>query len=164
MVKKAKKPKKKTYKKPLLNPNQDRFWREYLIDKNATKAAERAGYSKKTAYSQGQRLLKNVEIKKRLREAFQKIENKLEITAERIRDELGIIAFKTDADLNKKKCPFQSRDKIKSLELLAKHKNMFEDDGKAGASSITIMNDIQVDGKPFILKVGKEPEEESHER
>ena len=35
---------------------------------NATKAALKAGYSKKTAYSQGQRLLKNVEIIKAIKE------------------------------------------------------------------------------------------------
>lgn len=45
-----------------LNSKQQKFIDEYLIDMNATKAAERAGYSQKTAYSQGQRLLKNVEI------------------------------------------------------------------------------------------------------
>lgn len=42
---------------------QQRFCDEYLIDCNATRAAIAAGYSKQTAYSQGQRLLKNVEIK-----------------------------------------------------------------------------------------------------
>lgn len=35
---------------------------------NATQAAIKAGYSKKTAYSQGQRLLKNVEIIKAIKE------------------------------------------------------------------------------------------------
>jgi phage terminase small subunit len=39
------------------------FVEEYLRDFNATQAALRAGYSSRTAYSQGQRLLKNVEIK-----------------------------------------------------------------------------------------------------
>lgn len=38
------------------------FITEYLVDFNATQAAIRAGYSQKTAYSIGQRLLKNVEI------------------------------------------------------------------------------------------------------
>ncbi len=49
-----------------LTPKQERFCREYVVDLNATQAAMRAGYSKKTAYSAGQRLLKNVEIQKRL--------------------------------------------------------------------------------------------------
>lgn len=38
------------------------FAAEYVIDFNATQAAIRAGYSVKTAYSQGSRLLKNVEV------------------------------------------------------------------------------------------------------
>lgn len=45
-----------------LTERQRIFADEYLIDLNATQAAIRAGYSKKTAYSQGQRALKNVEI------------------------------------------------------------------------------------------------------
>lgn len=51
----------------VLKPMQQRFVDEYLIDLNATQAAIRAGYSEKTAYSQGQRLLKNVEIDKVVR-------------------------------------------------------------------------------------------------
>ena len=46
-----------------LNAKQQRFCDEYLIDLNATQAAIRSGYSEKTAYSQGQRMLKNVEVK-----------------------------------------------------------------------------------------------------
>lgn len=46
-----------------MTEKQQRFCDEYLIDCNATRAAIAAGYSKQTAYSQGQRLLKNVEIK-----------------------------------------------------------------------------------------------------
>ena len=45
-----------------LTAQQRSFVAEYLKDNNATQAAIRAGYSKKTAYSIGQRLLKKVEI------------------------------------------------------------------------------------------------------
>ena len=45
-----------------LTNKQEAFVNEYVLDWNATQAAKRAGYSEKTAYSQGQRLLKNVEI------------------------------------------------------------------------------------------------------
>lgn len=45
-----------------LTPKQLIFVNEYLVDKNATRAAKAAGFSAKTAYSQGQRLLKNVEV------------------------------------------------------------------------------------------------------
>jgi phage terminase small subunit len=46
-----------------MTEKQKFFCMEYTTDKNATQAAIRAGYSEKTAYSQGQRLLKDVEIR-----------------------------------------------------------------------------------------------------
>lgn len=53
-----------------LTAKQERFVNEYIKDLNATQAAIRAGYSKKTAGVQGSTLLKNPnvseEIKKRL--------------------------------------------------------------------------------------------------
>lgn len=45
-----------------MNVRQQKFCDYYLQSGNATEAAIKAGYSKKTAYSIGQRLLKNVEI------------------------------------------------------------------------------------------------------
>ena len=45
-----------------LTPKQERFVAEYLVDMNATQAAIRAGYSRKTADVQGPRLLGNVRI------------------------------------------------------------------------------------------------------
>jgi phage terminase small subunit len=45
-----------------VNDRQQLFVAEYLKDLNATQAAIRAGYSAKTASSQGQRLLRNVEV------------------------------------------------------------------------------------------------------
>jgi len=47
-----------------LTEKQKRFVAEYIKDYNATQAAIRAGYSEQTAYSQGNRLLKYVDIKK----------------------------------------------------------------------------------------------------
>jgi len=47
-----------------MTAKQQRFCDEYLIDLNATQAAIRAGYSKKTAYSIGVENLKKPEIKK----------------------------------------------------------------------------------------------------
>ena len=47
-----------------LTAKQQRFCDEYLIDLNATQAAIRAGYSKKTAYAIGIENLKKLELKK----------------------------------------------------------------------------------------------------
>lgn len=60
-----------------LNAKQKQFYKEYVVDANATQSAIRAGYSKKTAYSQGQRLLKHVEGKKYLAELMAEKESKL---------------------------------------------------------------------------------------
>lgn len=76
-----------------LNSRQEAFCREYIIDRNATQAAIRAGYSQKTAYSLGQRLLKNAEVKKRMIELESKAIEKAELTVDRVVNELCNIAF-----------------------------------------------------------------------
>ena len=54
---------------------QKRFCDEYLIDLNATQAAIRAGYSKKTAYSIGVENLKKPEIKSYIDEQLKKMQD-----------------------------------------------------------------------------------------
>ena len=76
-----------------MTPKQSLFVQEYLIDLNATQAAIAAGYSPKTAYSIGQRLLKHVDIQGALEEAMKKREQRTEITQDRILRELARIAF-----------------------------------------------------------------------
>lgn len=81
-----------------LTPKQERFVAEYLTDLNATQAAIRAGYSEKTAQQQGSRLLLNVLVQEAIAKGREKTAAKLEITKERIADELAKIAF---ADIRK---------------------------------------------------------------
>lgn len=52
----------------MLSLKQQKFCEYYVELGNATEAAKRAGYSEKTAYSQGQRMLKNVETQKFINE------------------------------------------------------------------------------------------------
>jgi hypothetical protein len=54
-----------------LTKRQDAFATEYVKDGNATQAAIRAGYSKRTAKQQGSRLLTNVDLQQRLEEGAQ---------------------------------------------------------------------------------------------
>lgn len=77
----------------LKNNRQERFAKEYLIDLNATQAAIRAGYSEKTARSQGQRLLTNVDIQTRISELMNERSRRTEITADRVIQEIAKIAF-----------------------------------------------------------------------
>ena len=56
-----------------MNDKQIRFADEFIKLGNATQAALNAGYSEKTSYSQGQRLLKNVEIKEYINNQMQEL-------------------------------------------------------------------------------------------
>ena len=67
-----------------LTPKQRLFVEEFLVDLNATKAAARAGYSPKTARSQGQRLLTNVDIADAIREAMASRSERTGITADMV--------------------------------------------------------------------------------
>ena len=84
-----------------LTPKQRRFIDEYLIDLNATQAAIRAGYSEKTAYSIGLQNLKKLEIQAEIQKRRNRLQNKLEITQERVLQELAAIAFANGSDYAK---------------------------------------------------------------
>lgn len=126
-----------SHKKPGLTPKQKAFVREYCKHQNALRAAIDSGYSKKTAGAIGHENLKKPEIKKAIAEIIDKRDVKLDISAERILAEIASIAFLDVSKTEKKKRPFfKSTDKVKSLELLAKHKklltDMIEQTGKDG--------------------------------
>lgn len=74
-------------------PRRHLFASEYLKDRNATKAAERCGYSPKTAYSQGARLLKDVEISAAIAEAEAAAMARNELSVDRILQELKLVGF-----------------------------------------------------------------------
>lgn len=76
-----------------LNDKQKRFADEYLIDLNATQAAIRAGYSPKTAYSQGHRLLQYPAVKGYIGSQQERLQEKLEISREMVIGEIAKIAF-----------------------------------------------------------------------
>jgi phage terminase small subunit len=76
-----------------LSPRKQRFVEEYLVDLNATKAAERAGYSARTAKAQGSRLLTNVDVSAAIEVAQSKRSERTEITADRVLREIALVAF-----------------------------------------------------------------------
>lgn len=77
----------------MLTPKQQRFVAEYLVDSNATQAAIRAGYSKRTANEQGSRLLAKASVKAAVAAGQKRQFDKLEITAESVKARIGQIAF-----------------------------------------------------------------------
>lgn len=71
-----------------LTGRQKLFIEEYLTDLNATQAAIRAGYSQKTAYQIGSRLLMNVEISKAISKAQKVTIEKIQISKEDLINDL----------------------------------------------------------------------------
>lgn len=76
-----------------MRETKKRFCREYIIDNNGTQAAIRSGYSARTAESQASRLLTDVRVKAYIAELREKLNTKLEITAEKVIQEIAKIAF-----------------------------------------------------------------------
>lgn len=80
-----------------LTPKQQRFVDEYLVDLNATKAAERAGYSVKTAQEQSSRLLSKPHVQAAIAEAKARRAARVEVDQDAIVREL-LNVFHADAN------------------------------------------------------------------
>lgn len=83
-----------------MNSRMDKFCHEYVIDLNAKQAAIRSGYSEKTAYSHGSRLLNNVEVKAKIKELQSDMQKASSITALRVLMEHKKIAFSSISHLH----------------------------------------------------------------
>jgi phage terminase small subunit len=123
-----------------LNERQARFVEEYLVDLNATAAAKRAGYSEKTAYSIGQRLLKKVEVQARIEELQKQRSAKVLLDAEWVLNRLKEISDKCmtaepvmEFDpvertmVHNGEYQFDSSGANRATELIGKHLGMFKD-------------------------------------
>ena len=124
-----------------MNAKQRRFAEEYLKDLNATQAAIRAGYSERTAYSQGQRLLKNVEIKNAIKEVRERIQNENIATIKDIEeflsmsmngeiDEEVVVTVGTGegySEAVKVRKEISTRDRLKAADLLGKRYGLYTD-------------------------------------
>ena len=90
---------------------QELFIQEYIKTGNATISAISAGYSKKTAYSIGQRLLKNVEVEKAINNLSKNIAINNIMTAKERQEFLTSLILNNDVKVS---------DKLKAVDLLNK--------------------------------------------
>ncbi|UXO94113.1 terminase small subunit [Pseudanabaena phage Pan5] len=130
-----------------LNPKQEQFCREYLIDLNATQAAIRSGYSKRTATAIGAENLTKPNIAARIAELKAKRIEKTEITADYVLTGLKEVAERclqrvpvmewdyAQKDMVQKRdengnglWEFDSTGANRAFELLGKHVGVFEKD------------------------------------
>jgi phage terminase small subunit len=77
----------------LKNAKREAFARHYCVDHNATQAAIRAGYSKRSANSIAYKLLQDPDIAERVSELDGAQLREVDITAERVKLELARVAF-----------------------------------------------------------------------
>ena len=76
-----------------LTNKQKAFVKEYLVDLNATQAAIRAKYSKKTAGAIGEENLKKPDIAKAIQAEMDKRGKRTEITADKVLQEIAKLGF-----------------------------------------------------------------------
>lgn len=75
------------------------FVKEYLVDKNATQAAIRAGYSPHSARSFGSQLLTFRDVAEAVERGLARQARRTEISAERVLRELALVAFSDIGDV-----------------------------------------------------------------
>lgn len=95
-----------------LTPKQELFVAEYLTDLNATRAAIAAGYSARSAQVNGARLLTNAMVAAEIAKGHGKRIGKLELTADRVLEEISRLAFYDPVDF------FESDGSLKQLHTL----------------------------------------------
>ncbi len=113
-----------------MNVKQARFVDEYLIDLNATQAAIRAGYSAKTAYAIGNKLLKETEIKETIAAEMQSRSERTGITADKVLADIEAIkadAMKAMADKDGNLAMVNHGAALKACELQGRHLEMWSD-------------------------------------
>ena len=79
-----------------LNDKQAAFAREYCIDKNATQAAIRAGYSPRTAKEQASRLLPNINVRAEIERPLAASAERVELTVASVSSKLLALSDKAE--------------------------------------------------------------------
>lgn len=137
----------------LPNKKHEKFCTEYVKDMNATQAAIRAGYSEKTARSQGSTLLTNPNIKQRVAELRDAYLDENIMTAKQVEYELTKIALGlstekqvviegtgegySEARIIDK--PPDEKSRLKALELMAKRHRILSGDTTIDVQPVIIM-------------------------
>lgn len=120
-----------------MNAKQRRFCDEYLIDCNATQAAIRAGYSKKTANEQAARLLANVSIKSYIDEQLERIHNEKTADAQEVLEYLTSVMRGEHTEQTLKlvgegvqaitEIDVAAKERLKAAELIGKRYGIWKD-------------------------------------
>lgn len=122
-------------------PTKRQLFVNYYIqlNGNATQAAIKAGYSPKTAYSIGERLLRNIKVQAALASRTAQLENEQTATTQEVLEYLASVmrgeaveevvvnvgTGKGYTNPEKVKAQVSAKDRLKAAEMLAKVKGLF---------------------------------------
>lgn len=144
-----------------LTGKQAAFVEEYLIDFNATQAALRSGYSEKTAYSIGARLLKNVEvaeaISQRIGETAMTADEVLSRLADHARGSLADFVTVTDDGPTFDFAKAERLGKMHLIKKLRTKKRMYKEGKGDDAIPVTVIEtDLELyDAQAALQLIGK---------
>jgi phage terminase small subunit len=132
-----------------LNPRQLAFVNQYIVDRNGAAAARRAGYANPAVAAS--RMLTKDNIRAEIDRRISKVEQKADISAERVLKEYARIAFLNPQDLydangrllNVKDMPEDAARAIAGLE----EEVIYGSDGEGGKSEIGRLKKIRLAGK-----------------
>ena len=99
-----------------LDDKREKFCQAYVLYRNATEAAKAAGYSARSAYNQGSRLLKSVKIQERIENLEKEMETNINVISE------------IEAQYNYAKNNNHTGSALKALELLSRAKGKDEEE------------------------------------
>ena len=130
----------------MLTDKQERFAQAYVLHRNATEAAKAAGYSARSAYNQGYRMLKNDQIIERIADLESELVTNIDVISE------------IENQYTFAKNSGHTNSAIKALELLSRIRGAKSDkDSEISKESLetTIVESLKVLGKEKVVTLLK---------
>ena len=122
---------------------QKLFCREYLVDRNATAAAIRAGYSAKSANTNACRMMKSTKIKLHIGLLDKKLKSEHILSATETLERISREAMDMENS---------PKDRLKALELLAKHHGLLVERHEVGGPGEFVkLSDADIDREIMAL-------------
>lgn len=114
------------------------FVSEYLIDLNATQAAIRAGYSKKTAGQIGDENLKKPQIATAIQDSMSERAERTEISSELVVQGILRVIRRCEGDGE----AFDASQVLRGYELLGKHLGLFGGKAEGGGMIVNVVTGV----------------------
>ena len=136
-----------------LTERQRRFCEEYLIDGNASQAAIRAGYSKRSATVVSTTLMKNTQVQAYLKELLEKLHSAKVADAQEVLEYLTSVMRGEQSEQTLQligdgmqditSIDVAAKDRLKAAELLGKRYGIFKENVGVTMDAVVIVDDLK---------------------